>query len=282
MDILTTISAVRERIAAWRREGLRIALVPTMGNLHRGHLSLIGIARQNADRCVASIFVNPTQFGPSEDFARYPRTPAKDQRQLIQAGCDLAFMPEVAEMYPGAPGQATRVEVPGLSDILEGAFRPGHFAGVATVVTKLFNIVQPDVAVFGEKDFQQVKVIRRLVEELCLPVQIIGAPTVRDADGLALSSRNQYLTPEERERAPALHGALAAAAARVAAGDADFAAIERAADAALRAQGFVPDYFTIRDARDLSLPGVASRELVILVAARLGKTRLIDNVQVSR
>jgi pantoate--beta-alanine ligase len=228
MDTVTTIADVRDRVLGWRKQGQRIALVPTMGNLHRGHLSLIVAARRQCERCVTSLFVNPTQFGPSEDFARYPRTPEQDQRLLADAGCDLAFMPEVGQMYPGGLEQVTRVEVSGLSGVLEGAFRPGHFAGVATVVTKLLNIVQPDVAVFGEKDFQQLTIIRRLVVDLCLPVEIIGAPIVRDPDGLALSSRNQYLSAEERAVAPQLHAALARAAARLAAGEQDFADIERA------------------------------------------------------
>lgn len=282
METVTTIPAVRERVRAWHREGLRISLVPTMGNLHRGHLSLLAAARQHSERCVASIFVNPTQFGPGEDFARYPRTPAEDQRQLLEAGCDLLFMPEVAQLYPGGAELVTRVEVAGLSGILEGEFRPGHFAGVATVVTKLFHIVEPDVAVFGQKDFQQLTLIRRMVTELCLPIQIIGAPTVRDPDGLALSSRNQYLTQKERALAPELHAALTAAAARVGSGDPDLAAIEHAGRLRLERQGVLPDYFAVRAAQDLSVPGPHSRELVVLVAARIGKTRLIDNVPVSR
>ena len=282
MDTLTSIAAVRERVASWRREKLRIALVPTMGNLHRGHISLIAAARQHAARCVASVFVNPTQFGPNEDFARYPRTPAADQPMLQDAGCNLLFMPEVAEMYPRGAAETTRVEVPGLSGILEGEFRPGHFAGVATVVTKLLNIVAPDLAVFGQKDFQQLLVIRRTVADLCMPIEILGAPTVRDADGLALSSRNQYLTPEERLVAPRLHAVLAAAAERVVGGDQAFADLERSGLESLATSGFVPDYLSIRAASDLSSPSESSRHLVILAAARLGKARLIDNVQLTR
>src|SRR5438046_1261933 len=200
MDTVTTIAAVRERVRGWRAEGRRVAFVPTMGNLHAGHLSLIEAARRHGERFVASIFVNPMQFGPNEDFAHYPRTPREDERMLTAAGCDLMFMPEVSEIYPHGAERATRVEVPALSRILEGEFRPGHFEGVSTVVAKLFHIVEPDVAVFGEKDFQQLTVIRRMVAELCMPVEILAATTVRDADGLAMSSRNQYLTAE----APAL------------------------------------------------------------------------------
>jgi pantoate--beta-alanine ligase len=175
MEIVTTIAAVRERVAAWRGRGERVAFVPTMGTLHAGHISLIELARRHGERFVASIFVNPMQFGPNEDFNHYPRTPDRDARMLEEAGCDLMFQPDVGEMYPSSPQIATRVEVPGLSDILCGEFRPGHFAGVATVVAKLFSIVQPDVAVFGEKDFQQLTVIRRMVVDLCLPVRIVGA-----------------------------------------------------------------------------------------------------------
>src|SRR5579862_251191 len=201
METVTTIAAVRERVRGWRGQGRRVVFVPTMGNLHAGHVSLIEAARRAGERFVASIFVNPMQFGPNEDFAHYPRTPRDDERMLAQAGCNLMFMPDVAEIYPHGSERATRVEVPGLSRILCGEFRPGHFEGVATVVAKLFHIIEPDVAVFGEKDFQQLTVIRRMVADLCMPVQILGAPTVRDEDGLAMSSRNQYLTPRERQLA---------------------------------------------------------------------------------
>ncbi|MBS0366091.1 MAG: pantoate--beta-alanine ligase [Proteobacteria bacterium] len=282
METVTTIAAVRERVRAWRAEGLRVAFVPTMGNLHTGHVSLIEAARRHGERFVASIFVNPMQFGPNEDFAHYPRTPEADERMLADAGCDLMFMPDAREIYPQGSGRSTRVEVPGLSLILEGEFRPGHMEGVATVVTKLFQIVAPDVAIFGEKDFQQLAVIRRLVADLCMPVQIVGAPTVRDADGLAMSSRNQYLTPEQRALAPRIQAALQAAAARVRAGEPDTTAIERAGAQSLEQAGFRVDYFAVRQAADLEPPAGHARELVILTAARLGKARLIDNVQVSR
>ena len=282
MDTVTTIAAVRERLRGWRRAGLKVAFVPTMGNLHAGHVSLIEAARRHGERFVASIFVNPMQFGPNEDFAHYPRTPSEDARMLADAGCSLMFMPDAAEIYPHGAERATRVEVPQLSRILEGEFRPGHLEGVTTVVTKLFNIVEPQVAVFGEKDFQQLTVIRRMVVELRMPVEIVAAPTVRDADGLAMSSRNQYLTAAERAQAPAIYATLAAAAQRLRAGETDFGGIERAGLQALEAAGFRPDYFSIRQADDLSAAAPAARQLVVLTAARLGKARLIDNVQVMR
>jgi pantoate--beta-alanine ligase len=281
MEIVSTTAAVRERVAGWRREGLRVAFVPTMGNLHAGHISLIEVARQRGDRFVASIFVNPMQFGPNEDFAHYPRTPQKDESMLREAGCDLMFMPDVAEIYPAGLEHSTRVMVPELSGLLDGEFRPGHFDGVSTVVAKLFNIVTPDIAVFGEKDFQQLAIIRRMVADLCMPIEIIGAPTVREADGLAMSSRNQYLTEEERKIAPQLHAALSRAVNRVHAGDRDFAGIERAELEAIGRAGFRPDYFTVRDAKTLVAPGAEARHMVVLVAARLGKARLIDNLQIT-
>jgi pantoate--beta-alanine ligase len=253
-----------------------------MGNLHAGHVSLIEAARQHGERFIASIFVNPMQFGPNEDFAHYPRTPREDEHMLAAAGCSLMFMPDVAEIYPNGSERATRIEVPGLSRILDGEFRPGHFEGVSTVVAKLFHIVEPDVAVFGEKDFQQLTIIRRMVADLCMPVEIIGAPTVRDHDGLAMSSRNQYLTDAERALAPRIHAALQAAAQRLRAGDVDFASIERAGFQALENAGFRPDYFSVRKSEDLSKASALARELVILTAARIGKARLIDNVQVTR
>jgi pantoate--beta-alanine ligase len=282
METVTTISAVRERVHAWRLAGARVVFVPTMGNLHSGHVSLIESARRHGERFVASIFVNPMQFGPNEDFAHYPRTPLDDERMLAAAGCDLMFTPDVAEIYPHGAERAARVEVPGLSRILEGEFRPGHMEGVSTVVAKLFHIVEPDVAVFGEKDFQQLTVIRRMVTELCMRVEIVGAPTVRDADGLAMSSRNQYLTAAERQVAPVIYATLEAAAGRIRAGDADFASIERFGFQALESARLRPDYFSVRRARDLISPDATTRELVVLAAARLGRARLIDNVQATR
>lgn len=282
METVTTIAAVRDRVRRWHRDGKRVAFVPTMGNLHAGHVSLIEAARRHGDHFIASIFVNPMQFGPNEDFAHYPRTPKNDERMLATAGCDLMFMPDVAEIYPNGSERGTRVDVPGLSTILCGEFRPGHFEGVATVVAKLFNIVEPDVAVFGEKDYQQLTVIRRMVQDLCLPVQIVGAPTVRDADGLAMSSRNQYLKPDERKLAPRIHETLQAVAERIRSGESDYAAMERASIERLQAAGFKPDYFSVRDALSLEPPAKDARNLVVLTAARLGKARLIDNVQVTR
>ncbi len=281
MEIVAKIAAVRERVRAWHREGLRVAFVPTMGNLHAGHVSLIEAARRHGDRFVASIFVNPMQFGPNEDFAHYPRTPHQDERMLAQAGCDLMFSPDVAEIYPQGANRATRVEVPELSRVLDGEFRPGHFQGVTTIVAALFHIVEPDIAVFGEKDFQQLTIIRRMVTDLCMPVQILAAPTVRDGDGLAMSSRNQYLTPSERQTAPVIHQSLQAAAQRLRAGERDFAAIEAAGIRALETAGLRPDYFAVRQSEDLVAPQPGATHLVVLTAARLGKARLIDNVQVT-
>jgi pantoate--beta-alanine ligase len=280
METVTTIAAVREHVRRWHSEGRRVAFVPTMGNLHAGHVSLIEAARRHGDRFVASIFVNPMQFGPNEDFAHYPRTPAQDARMLADAGCDLMFMPDVAEIYPNGSERATRVEVPGLSSILDGEFRPGHFEGVATVVAKLFHIVEPDVAVFGEKDFQQLTIIRRMVADLCLAVTIVAAPTVREPDGLAMSSRNQYLTDEERRKAPIIHQLLQAAVGRLRTGEKDFAAIERTGVEALDRAGLRPDYFAVRRADDLTPPDTDTPHLVVLTAARLGRARLIDNLQV--
>ena len=276
---LETIAAVREQVHAWRAEGRRIAFVPTMGNLHAGHVSLIELARRHGDRFIASIFVNPMQFGPNEDFNHYPRTPQRDADMLREAGCHLMFIPNVAEIYPNGHGIATRVIVPGVSDVLCGQFRPGHFEGVATVVSKLFGIVQPDVAVFGEKDFQQLAVIRRMCSDLCLPIEIVGAPTMREPDGLAMSSRNQYLTDAERALAPRIHAELQRAVARLAGGETSIAAIEGDGAAALVGAGFTVDYFSVRRSADLLPPESADRELVVLAAARLGRARLIDNLR---
>jgi pantoate--beta-alanine ligase len=281
MLTIRTIADVRAHVARWHEEKQRVVFVPTMGNLHAGHVSLIEAARQHGQRFVASIFVNPMQFGPNEDFAHYPRTPTQDSAMLEQAGCDLMFMPDVGEIYPNGADQATRIEVPGISNILCGEFRPGHFEGVATVVAKLFHIVDPDVAIFGEKDFQQLTVIRRMVADLCLRVEIVGAPTVRESDGLAMSSRNQYLSPEQRALAPAIYRQLQQAVANLKAGVRDFAAIEAAGRAALDGVGFRTDYFSVRDARSLAAARQDTRQFVVLTAARLGKARLIDNVQFS-
>jgi pantoate--beta-alanine ligase len=282
VQTVASIKALREVLRAWRNEGLRIGFVPTMGNLHAGHMSLLAAARHRADRVVASVFVNPLQFGPTEDFDRYPRTPEDDARLLEGAGCDLLFLPTVEQMYPDGKDQATRVLVRGLSETLCGVVRPGHFEGVATVVAKLFGIVQPDVAVFGEKDFQQFTIIQRMTRDLSIPVEVVGAATVRAPDGLAMSSRNRYLTDAERAVAPQLHAALHVAVARIDAGQTDFAALEREGLEALRDAGMRPDYFAVRDAMTLDEPGRGSRDLVVLAAARLGKARLIDNLRARR
>ncbi|HWL61276.1 MAG TPA: pantoate--beta-alanine ligase [Steroidobacteraceae bacterium] len=275
------IAELREAVKAWRLDGERVGLVPTMGSLHDGHMSLLTTARQHADRVIASVFVNPLQFGPGEDFERYPRTPGDDQRLLEKAGCDMLFLPSVREIYPDGGQSATRVTVESLSQILCGRVRPGHFDGVATVVAKLFGIVQPDVAVFGEKDYQQLSIIRRMTADLDIMVQVIGAPTVRAPDGLAMSSRNRYLTPAERELAPRIYATLRAAAGRIEGGERDFSGLAAWGMAQLQSAGMAPDYFEVREAGTLREPGVTSRELVILTAARLGKARLIDNLRLT-
>lgn len=274
------VADVRTQVAAWHASGARVVLVPTMGNLHAGHRALVERGHARGDRVVVSIYVNPTQFGPSEDFARYPRTPDADHALLREAGCDLVFTPSADEMYPHGPA-STVVAVPGLSSILCGAFRPGHFEGVATVVAKLFNIVDPDVAIFGEKDYQQLAVIRRMVDDLRLRVTVDAAATVRDPDGLALSSRNQYLTADERLRAPVLYRALCAAAERLADPTAPIAAVEADGRQMLDAHGFRTEYFAVRDAVTLAEPAAGPGSRVVLAAARLGAARLIDNIVVS-
>lgn len=280
METLHTVTELRARIATWRQAGERVAFVPTMGNLHRGHIHLVEQAHRRASRTVASIFVNPTQFGPKEDFAGYPRTLEADAAQLRAVGLDLLFAPSVPEMYPRPLDEMTQVTVPELSGILCGASRPTHFRGVATVVSKLFNMVQPDVALFGEKDWQQLLVIRRMVADLDLPVEIIGIPTVREADGLAMSSRNGYLSTEERAIAPALYQTLVATAERLRAGERDYEALSKQAKNQLSTVGFRPDYFEIRRADDLQLPAANDPHLRILAAAWLGRARLIDNLAV--
>jgi pantoate--beta-alanine ligase len=279
MHTITRIADLRDLVREWRlaREG--IAFVPTMGNLHAGHASLIGAAHLHGRRVVASVFVNPLQFGPGEDYAAYPRTPEADSALLTGQGVDVLFLPTVAEMYPEGVAGSTIVDVPDLSGILCGAFRPGHFQGVATVVVKLLNLVQPDTAIFGEKDYQQLTIIRRSVDDLCLPVKIVGAPTVRADDGLALSSRNRYLSAEERGVAPTVYRALGAARRRLEAGDTDLVAIETEGLQTLRSAGFRPDYFEVRAAETLAEPVGQDIDVVVLTAARLGRARLIDNVQ---
>jgi pantoate--beta-alanine ligase len=267
---------LRAEIAKWRQAGEKIALVPTMGALHAGHLSLIDIAKQHAKRIVVSIFVNPTQFGPKEDFSRYPRDEAGDMAKLKEAGADLVYIPGIEEMYP--QGFATRVSLPSLTEDLCGAARPNHFEGVATVVTKLLLQCAPDVAVFGEKDFQQLLVIRRMVTDLNIPVEIVAAPIVREKDGLALSSRNAYLSAVERKRAPVLHQVLEETAASLADGEGCDAATS-AGRFKLEANGFRVDYVAVRDPETLAaLFGPIKGPARVMGAVFLGTTRLIDNV----
>jgi pantoate--beta-alanine ligase len=280
LPIVRTVAELRARIHAWRREGETIGLVPTMGALHEGHLSLVRLARQEAGRAVASVFVNPTQFAPGEDFEAYPRDEARDAELLASAGCDLLYAPAPSEVYP--PGFSTQVTVSGVSAPLEGEKRPTHFQGVATVVTKLLLQALPDVAVFGEKDYQQLQIIRRLATDLDIPARIVGAPTARADDGLALSSRNAYLSAEERRIAPVLHAALTRAAEAIAGGH-RVDKVEAEAVLALKMAGFGSvDYVEARNAGDLSRlgPGPADDRGRILAAAWLGRTRLIDNVAI--
>jgi len=278
MNTVKSVRELRAAVAQARAEGKQIAFVPTMGNLHAGHAALVEKAAQRADFVVASIFVNPLQFGPSEDLDKYPRTLLADQEKLVEAGCHLLFTPDVEEMYPNGMDGQTRVSVPGVSEGLCGASRPGHFEGVATVVSKLFNMVQPDLAIFGQKDFQQLAVIRTLVRDLNMPIQIIGEPTVRAEDGLALSSRNGYLTTEQRESAPVLYRTLREMAAAIQAGERDYAKLIHAAQAQHSAAGFRSDYLEVREANSLRPACADDRQLVILVAAFIGSTRLIDNL----
>ena len=278
MNTVKTVRELRAAIARARAEGKRIGFVPTMGNLHSGHVALVEKASQRADFVVASIFVNPLQFGPNEDLAKYPRTLAADQEKLVSAGCHLLFAPTPEEMYPQGMGDQTRISVPVVSEGLCGGSRPGHFEGVATVVAKLFNMVQPDLAIFGEKDFQQLAVIRKLVRDLNLPVQIFGEPTVRADDGLALSSRNGYLSAEQRQVAPQLFATLKDMADSICGGRDDFSRLTLDGLKHLEKAGFRPDYLEIREAGSLRPAQAGDKELVILVAAYLGTTRLIDNL----
>jgi len=278
LKIVRTVADLRETVNDWRKAGLRIALVPTMGALHQGHLSLVEAARARADRVVASIFVNPKQFGVNEDLSRYPRQEARDAELLDGAGCHLLFAPTVEEMYPA--GFATSISVTGVSEGLCGAARPGHFDGVALVVTKLLNMARPDIAIFGEKDYQQLAVIRRFVEDLNIGVEIIGAPIVREADGLAMSSRNVYLSEAERAIASALPKTLTRVRDQIA-GGADVASALAGGVRDLLAAGFASvDYLELRDARTLEPLQTLDREARLFVAARVGTTRLIDNLPV--
>jgi pantoate--beta-alanine ligase len=278
MNTVKTVRELRAVVARARSEGKRIALVPTMGNLHSGHIALVTKAVQRADFVIASIFVNPLQFGPNEDLASYPRTLAADQEQLLQAGCHLLFTPTVEEMYPHGMADQTIVRVPVVSEGLCGGSRPGHFDGVSTVVSKLFNMVQPDIAIFGQKDFQQLAVVNALVRDLNMPIQIIGEPTVRAADGLALSSRNGYLTEDQRTAAPALYRVIKRIGTALQNGEQDQQQLISDGVKDLEAAGFRPDYLEIRHAVSLRPATPDDRDLVVLGAAFMGNTRLIDNL----
>lgn len=278
IETITELDALRARVNGWKREGLRVGFVPTMGNLHAGHYSLVMLARQYADRVVSSVFVNPTQFGPNEDFTRYPRTPEADTTGLEGAGCDVLWLPTVESMYPFGVELAARINVPGVSSVLEGAHRPGHFDGVCTVVTRLFNQVQPDVAAFGKKDFQQLAVIRQMVTDLAFPIEILGGSIVRESDGLAMSSRNQYLSAEERPVAAEIRKTLLAMRTAVTSGQPRLE-VEAEASRRLAAAGFAVDYAAVRRP-DLSEPEDGEKSArVALIAAKLGRTRLIDNLE---
>jgi pantoate--beta-alanine ligase len=283
IETITELGHLRERILGWRREGLRIGFVPTMGNLHAGHYSLIELTRQHADRIISSVFVNPTQFGPNEDFTRYPRTPEADTSGLEAAGCDALWLPTVESMYPFGVDLAVRMRVPGVADVLEGAHRPGHFDGVCTVVARLFNQVQPDLAAFGKKDFQQVAVIQQMVTDLAYPLTLLRGEIVREPDGLAMSSRNQYLSAEDRVISTEIHRTLLDMRAQLLAGVSRIS-VETGAAIRLGDAGFSVDYAAIRTP-DLAAPEIeparyaARGPRVALIAARLGRTRLIDNLE---
>ncbi len=280
LSTVTTIETLRDTLKPWRNAGNSVAFVPTMGNLHDGHLQLVKKAKESSDKVVVSLFVNPTQFGDGEDFNHYPRTESEDAKKLDAIGADLLFLPSVSEIYP--ENHRTSVSVSGVSDLHCGKTRVGHFAGVATIVCKLFNIVQPDLAFFGEKDFQQLTLIRALVRDLNIPIEIRGIETVREADGLAMSSRNGYLSEEERLAAPALYRSLCQARDRILAGEQNYPALEKRVMLSLREAGLQPEYFSVCRQSNLMPAGLDDIDLVILAAASLGKTRLIDNVYFSK
>ena len=280
MDTVSGLDIPRQLLQDWRRGGERIGFVPTMGNLHEGHLQLVRHARSLCDRVVVSIFVNPMQFGPGEDFDTYPRTLQADKAKLEQERADLLFAPAVELIYPSGPNDTTRVQVPGVGEGLEADSRPGFFVGVATVVARLFNLVQADIAVFGEKDYQQLAVIRRMGKDLCWPIHIEAVPTVREADGLAMSSRNQYLSAGQRERAPVLYQTLCQVAEGVRGERQPYAELEAQAIQRLVEAGFTPDYVSIRNAATLQPIEPGNARAVVLAAAHLGRARLIDNVSV--
>ncbi|MDH5358045.1 MAG: pantoate--beta-alanine ligase [Gammaproteobacteria bacterium] len=278
MQIVNSVSALHAQVKAWRQQKQTIALVPTMGNLHQGHISLVKHAKSVADKVIVSIFVNPLQFDDKDDLSAYPKTLDADSQQLGANNCDLLFTPTVEEMYPHGMTAQTTVTVPGMDDKLCGQNRPGHFDGVATVVTKLFNMVQADIAVFGEKDYQQLLLIKKMVADLNLAIEIAGGPTFREPNGLAMSSRNQYLTEQQREQAAELHRTLLSIQKQIVQGERDYALLQQQALERLQDSGFTPEYVDIRCADNLELAKEGDRELRILAAARLGKARLIDNV----
>jgi len=281
MQVITEITELREIRRTWQAHKDEIAFVPTMGNLHQGHLKLVKEAKKNATKVVVSIFVNPLQFGPDEDLDAYPRTLDEDKKSLEDLGVDLLFMPKAEDIYSRGLEQQTFVEVPGLSYMICGASRPGHFRGVATIVCKLFNMVQPNQAFFGEKDFQQLQVIKAMVTDLSMNLSIHGVPTERDEDGLAMSSRNGYLSAEQRKIAPLLYQQISEISESILSGRRDFSVLVAQAKDALSAAGFKPDYIELRSANSLLQVGHEDKDLVILAAAFLGKTRLIDNLQLS-
>lgn len=280
MKTVTRVAELRQQISDWKKAGQRIALVPTMGNLHQGHLSLVKQAKDVADKVVVSLFINPLQFDDASDLSAYPRTEGADAEKLAQVACDLIFMPSLTEVYPQDMAAQTKIMVSGADDILCGARRPGHFAGVATVVNKLFNMIQPDIAIFGEKDYQQLWVINKMVADLSLPIRIIGGEIVRESSGLAMSSRNQYLTESQRMQAAGLYQTLLTVKQQLQAGEKDFVLIENQAKLSLTEKGFDPDYIEIRRASDLALPVEGDMSLRLLAAAKMGNARLIDNIAV--
>jgi len=282
MIINYNINDLRIQISEWKRASSTIALVPTMGNLHAGHLSLIKKAKQSADKVVVSIFVNPIQFGKGDDYALYPSTFDEDSLKLKKSNLDLVFAPDLKQLYPGGTDDDTRVSVPELSDILCGAYRPGHFSGVATVVSKLFINIQPDIAFFGEKDYQQLLIIKRMTEDLCIPVKIEGVSIMREDDGLAMSSRNSYLTEHERSNAHLIYQTLLNAGQQLKASYTEIDVIELNAISELEKSGFKPEYFSVRRACDLKVPDGNDKDCIILMAAWLGKARLIDNIRITR
>ena len=281
MKVFEQSKTLQVELKKARQANLTIGLVPTMGNLHSGHLTLVKSAKQNCDIVIATIFINPSQFGPNEDFDNYPKTIEADQQNLIEAGCDILFMPSINEMYPSGLKHQTTISAPAVSSLHCGASRPGHFDGVCTIVNKLFNLSQPDQAYFGEKDFQQLFIIKKMLKDLCIPIEIHGIPTQREPSGLALSSRNGYLTPTEKHTAAALYDCLKATKAAILdKQQSTYTELEEAAKQTLRDAGMRPDYFTICNANTLQLATPEDQPLVILVAAYLGSTRLIDNILV--